>query len=205
MLPAGVDAVAVLHADHRRDGLGLGEVLGADVGEAQVADQAGVAQVGERAEVLGDRAAAQPVRAQVHHVEVVAAELAQVLLDLRRAAAPGGRRGQPPPDGSRPGPTLVTMTRSSGYGASAAVISSVAERGRADAQGAAGREVERGGVDVVDAELDRAAQHGRRPGPGRGSAVIRMEPKPIRCTVRSPSVQVPAAAAVISSVGIGRP
>jgi hypothetical protein len=37
-----------------------------------------------------------------------------------------------------------------------------------------------------------------------GFAVMRIEPKPIRLTVRLPSVQVPTAAAVISAVGIRR-
>ena len=91
-----------------------------------MADQPGVAQVGQRAEVLGDRALAEG--AQVHHVEVVAAELAQVLLDLA-AQLLGPRPGQPLPGRRRgPGPTFVAMTRSSGYGASAVLISSLAER-----------------------------------------------------------------------------
>jgi hypothetical protein len=37
--------------------------------------------------------------------------------------------GSHSPDGSRRGPTLVAMTRSSGYGDSAVLISSLAERG----------------------------------------------------------------------------
>src|SRR4051812_793380 len=37
-----------------------------------------------------------------------------------------------------------------------------------------------------------------------GFAVRRIDPKPIRLTVRSPSVQVPAAAAVVSWAGIRR-
>ena len=97
--------------DHRGDGLGLGQVRWPDAGDAQLADQPGVAQLGQRAEMLGDRIGG--VGAEVHQVEVVAAELAQVLLDLA-AQLPGGGPGQPPPDGSRPGPTLVAMTRSSG-------------------------------------------------------------------------------------------
>ncbi|KEF08404.1 hypothetical protein ADK78_05640 [Kitasatospora aureofaciens] len=70
--------VHVLYADHRCDGPGLGEVVGADVGQAQVADEAGRAQFGECAEAFGDGIDADD--AQVHHVQVVAAELARVLL-----------------------------------------------------------------------------------------------------------------------------
>ena len=51
---------------------------------------------------------------------MVAAELAQVVLDECRAV---GRAG---PGRSAVGPTLVAMTRSSGYGASASRISSLA-------------------------------------------------------------------------------
>ena len=45
-----------------------------------------------------------------------------------RSWSGAGRGAATVPDGSRPGPTLVTMTRSSGYGASAELISSLAER-----------------------------------------------------------------------------
>lgn len=86
------DAVHVLYADHRCDGLGLGEVFGADVGDAQVADEPGVAQSGQCAETFGDRIGSDD--AQVHHVEVVTAELAQVLLDLAAQLLRGGM-GQP--------------------------------------------------------------------------------------------------------------
>jgi hypothetical protein len=57
-----------------------------------VPDQSRVAQLGERAEVFGDRVdAAQPP--QVHHVQVVAAELAQVLLHLpAQLVGPGHRQ-----------------------------------------------------------------------------------------------------------------
>jgi len=88
----GVDAVAVLHADHRGDGLGLGQVRGPDAGDTQLADQPGVAQLGQRAEMLGDRIGG--VGAEIHQIEVIAAELAQVLLDLA-AQLPGGGPGQP--------------------------------------------------------------------------------------------------------------
>jgi hypothetical protein len=39
-----VEAVAVLHAGHRRDGLGLGQATWLACGQAQVPDQPGVAQ-----------------------------------------------------------------------------------------------------------------------------------------------------------------
>jgi hypothetical protein len=105
-MPGGArfPAVPVLHADHRRDGPGLVELSHGDAGDAELPDQPGVAQVGQGGEPLGQRILA--LHPQVDHVEMVAAELAQVLLDL---AAQLVR-----PDGSRPGPTLVTMTSPSG-------------------------------------------------------------------------------------------
>ena len=92
-----------------------------------MADEPGVAQLGQRAEVLGDRVGAAR-RAQVDHVEVVAAELAQVLLDLAAQLVRPWPQAATRPTRPGPGPTLVTMTRSSGYGASARLISSFAER-----------------------------------------------------------------------------
>src|SRR4029453_2054655 len=82
----------LLHAYHRRDLLGLGQVLRAGVGYPEVADQTGVAQFGQRAEVPGDRV--PPGQAQVHQFQAVAAELAQVLLDLPAQLGRGGL-GQP--------------------------------------------------------------------------------------------------------------
>ena len=84
VVPSGreLDAEPVLHADHRRDRPEPRPgAAGLIAGQAQMADQPGVAQLGQRAEVLGDRVRCR-TDAQVHHVEVVAAELAQVLLDL---------------------------------------------------------------------------------------------------------------------------
>jgi hypothetical protein len=43
---AQVEAVPVLHADDRRDRLGLGQLVDGHAGDAQVADQAGLAQLG---------------------------------------------------------------------------------------------------------------------------------------------------------------
>lgn len=45
-----------------------------------MADEPGVAELGQCAEALGDRIRSDD--AQVHHIEVIPAELAQVLLDL---------------------------------------------------------------------------------------------------------------------------
>lgn len=87
-----VDAVPVLHADHRGDGLCLGQVFRCDAGDSEVADQPRLAQLGQRAEVLGDGLLAHD--AQVDDVEVVAAQLAQVLLDLT-AQFVGPRRSPP--------------------------------------------------------------------------------------------------------------
>lgn len=93
LLGPRADAVLVLHADHWRDGPSLSELFGVDVGDAQVADEPGVAQVGRCAETLGDRIGSED--AQVHHVEVVTAELTQVLLGLAAQLLRGGM-GEPP-------------------------------------------------------------------------------------------------------------
>lgn len=88
-------------------------------------DQPGVAQFGQRTDVLGERRGAE--RAEVHHVEVVTAEGAQVLLDLA-AQLFGARPGQPRTGRVAAGTDLGDDDRSSGYGASAVLISSLAER-----------------------------------------------------------------------------
>ena len=90
LLPAGpeevtgvrrrADTEAVLHAHHRCDGLRLGQVRGPDIGDAQVADEAGVAQFGQHTEVLGDRV--DRVGAQVHQVEENLRQLGRDHLDL---------------------------------------------------------------------------------------------------------------------------
>ncbi len=77
-------AVAVLDADHRRDRARLRKVGELDAGDAQVPDQAGVAELSQRADVLGYRRHGRHAP-QVHHVQVVTAELAQVLLYLPRS------------------------------------------------------------------------------------------------------------------------
>ena len=105
--------VAVLHADHRRDRPCLGQLLRADPGYAQMADQPGGTQRSEGGEMFSDRRAFGAARdAQVDHVEVISAELAQILLNLpaqlaRLGPVPLTRRVAARPD-------LVVITRSSG-------------------------------------------------------------------------------------------
>ncbi len=152
LLGPGAEPVQVLYADHRRDGPGLGEVFGLHVGQAEVADEPGLAQLGQGAEALGDRIG--PDDAQVHHVEVVAAELAQVLLDLAAQLLRGGVR-QPLPGRASAGADLGGDDEVVRVRCQSLVDQLVggAQRG----------EVEGGGVDVVDAELDGAAQYADRP------------------------------------------
>lgn len=156
-----IEPEAVLHAHHRRDGAGLLEVARLHVGEAEVADQSLLAQFGERAEVLGDGVLAHP--AQVHHVQVVAAELTQVLLDVA-AQVVGARGGAPLPRAVPERPDLRDDDQ----------IVRVRRQGAVDqfVGGAPGGEVERSRVDVVHAELDRPAQDGDRAVPvARGTEV----------------------------------
>ena len=86
----GVHVERVLHGGDRGDRAGPGELCGVDVADAQVPDQARLAQLRQRGEPLGDRfAAGRVLRAdpQVDQVEPVNAELAEVV--LRQAAELG--------------------------------------------------------------------------------------------------------------------
>jgi hypothetical protein len=65
--------VLVLHSGDRGDRAGLGELRGVDVADAQVPDQALLAQLRQRGEPLGDRLAAgrvPPADPQVDQVEM---------------------------------------------------------------------------------------------------------------------------------------
>ncbi|GAB3834686.1 hypothetical protein GCM10027610_030760 [Dactylosporangium cerinum] len=62
-----------------------------DVGQPEVADQPGVTQLCEGAETLRERIPARSLHdPQIHHVEVVAAEAAEVLFDLASQLGSGG-------------------------------------------------------------------------------------------------------------------
>ena len=114
-----VHVEGVLHGGHRGNRAGLGELGGVDVADAQVADEALVAQRGQRREAVTDRFAAGPVLradAQVDQVEPVNAELAEVLLRLGRAAVQALPAGPGTPSGPSIGPTLVAITRPRGRG-----------------------------------------------------------------------------------------
>ena len=122
--------------------------------------------------------------AQVDDVEVVEAELADVLLDLAAQLLGPGRRQ----------PVAGRVAAGADLGGDHEVVG-VGREGRVDQL--VGRaqlgEVERGGVDVVDAQLDGPAEHGDRAARGRWAAraasdMSRMAPNPMRLTVRSPSV-----------------
>ena len=65
------DAVGVLHADDRRDGLGLGQVRGRGVGDAQVPDQPGIAQAGQRAEMLGDKKVSEDDKRRIYIARIM--------------------------------------------------------------------------------------------------------------------------------------
>jgi hypothetical protein len=162
--PAAVEGIGVLDTGHRRDGLGLGEIVGPDAGDAEVPDEPGVAKFGQCAEVLGDGVGGLP--AEVDEVEVITAELAQVLLDL--AAQLRGRGGFLPLPGSVAGRAdLGRDDQIVGVGRQCAVDQLI--------RGTQRREVERGGVDVVHAQFHRPAQD-----PDRTAAVDR---RPIRVSL----------------------
>ena len=96
----GVDAEAVLHADDRDDRLRLRELLEPDVGHAQICRTRPASRSSARAPKCSPIEPG-PEGAQVDQVEVVTAELAQVLLHLA-AQLLRGRPGQPPAGGVTP-------------------------------------------------------------------------------------------------------
>ncbi len=171
--------VPVLHAHHRRDLHRLGQLLRPDVGDAEVPDQSRFAQFGEGAEVLGD-GAGLPVHprapAQVDDVEVVEPELADVLLDL------GAQLLRP-----RVLERAVAGAACAHFRGDDQLVGVRLQR-RADqlVDRAGGQEVEGRGVDVVDAELDGAAQQGDGAGavpgplvPGHAGQAHRAVPDPV--------------------------
>lgn len=117
-----------------------------------MADEPLPAQLGQCAEVFGDRAG--PLGAQVHHVQVVTAELTEVLLDL-------------PPQlfGPGPGQPLTgRVTARPDLGDDDHVVRAGPQRPVDQlVRGTQRREVEGRRVDVIDTELHRAAQHGDGP------------------------------------------
>ena len=135
----------------------------------------------------------------IHHVQVIAPELAQVLLNL--AAQLIGPR--------RVGPATPRIPARPDLGDDDQVVWVGRQRGIDQFVGRPQRgEVKGGSVDMVDPQLDRPSQDGDgcRPVVGAKTSakagpicVRRIEPKPIRLTTRSPSCQVPDAAAVIES------
>lgn len=144
-----IDAVTVLDAHHRRDRLGLRQVRRPDVGQAQVPDQPRVAQFGQLPEVLGHRL--QVVLAQVDHVEMVAAELAQVLLDLAAQFVGAGHR----PAGFRLRADLGGNDQAGRVRVQRLLDEVV---GPVPVHASPLGRVEAGGVDVVDSQLDGTPQ-----------------------------------------------
>ena len=86
-------------------------------------DEPGIAQLRQRAEMVRERCRALLV-APVHHVQVIAAELAQVLLDLPPQLR-GRGRGHPLARRIPAGPDLGHDDQVIRYGASAVLISSL--------------------------------------------------------------------------------
>ena len=187
LVRAGAEPVPVLHAHHRGDRPGLGQLRRRHPGHAQVPDQPGPLQLGQRAERLGDRGHAGH-HPQVHHVEHVPAELPQVLLNLAAQLVRPGRLG--PPAGRVAGRADL--------GHDDQPVRVRAQRRVDQLVGRAQRgEVERGRVDVVDAEFGRAAQHRdglvpvarhgvRDQGPPGLRQPHRAEPHPVHFEVAEP-------------------
>ena len=189
-VPAG-QVVEVLDAHDRRDLLRLRQLLGVDHREPEVPDQPLGPQRGQLRELLRERArhrrvpvvpAADP---QVDGVEGVDPEPLQVVVHL---LAQVGR-------GAREHPAAGGVAHRADLGDDAQVIRVRRERLADDLVGDV-RPVEVGRVDVVDAELDRGAEHGDRLGPvgrrpedpGPASCIA---PNPTRATVWSPSWNAP--------------
>ena len=158
-VPAG-QVIEVLDAHDRRDLLRLRQLLGVHHREPEVPDQPLGPQRGQLRELLRERArhrrvpvvpAADP---QVDGVEGVDPEPLQVVVHL---LAQVGR-------GPREHPAAGGVAHRADLGDDAQVIRVRRERLADDLVGDV-RPVEVGRVDVVDAELDRGAEHGDRLGP----------------------------------------
>ncbi len=194
------EAERVLHADQARGVGGLADRVEAGVGDADPGDLALVAQLDHRGQLVLERHDLGRVvdvalvhEAQVDRAEALGAERAQVVLDaLAQLLGPLG--GQPV--------ALVVAARAD-LGDEDQLLG-VRVQGLADQLVGHVGAVELRGVDVVDAQLDRAPEHGqgllavarRTHDTGAGSC---MAPKPTRWTGRSPRWPIGPEEAVVGS------
>ena len=142
----------VLHADDLGDGAPLLDLRRGDVAEPDVPDEPLLLQFGQRRQRCLDRAFGGAVDtehdAQIDHVEHLEPEIGQVVVH-RLGERLGRERRVPGAVGAPPRPDL---------GDDGQIIGIGVERLPDDAVGDV-RAVEIAGVDVVDALLDRRAQH----------------------------------------------
>ena len=143
--------VEVLHAHHRRDRPGLGELGGGDVADPEVADEALLLQLRQRREGLGERLVVVVGDAQVDDVEGLQAEPPEVLVHLADELV--GRGVEVP----RP----VVPAPAADLGDDPQVVG-VGVQGLADDLVDDERPVEVAGVDVGDTAVDGLAQDGDR-------------------------------------------
>ena len=189
------EVVVVLHADDRRDGLGLGELCVVTLLTPRCRISPSCCSCGERLERLGQRPLDRLGEAghpQVDHVEDVEAQVVEVV--VHGLAQLVGRQCL--------GPVAVRRPPGADLGDDHQVVG-VGVQGLADDLVGDVRAVVVAGVDVVDAELDRPAEHRDRRRPGRPGGPITcgpascMAPYPSRCTERSPRANLPDFSAVV--------
>jgi hypothetical protein len=143
----------VLHRGDRGDSLCLGQTGGIDAAEPEMPDHAFVPQIGQRTERVGQRYAIrrkQTVAAhpQVHQVELLEAKPAQVLGDLAgQLLRPAGRY-----------PLACLAAEHADLGRDHQVRRIWVQRLAKQVVGDMGP-IEVAGVDVGDAQFDRAPQH----------------------------------------------
>ena len=144
--PVG-DVVEVLHADDRGDRLRLGDLVGVDGADAEVADEPLLLQLGERAERLGDRPGLgrrrSPPTRRLTTSRASRPSRRRLSCTAWRSSS-GERACGHPPSASRRAPDLGHEVQVVGVGVQRLLDDLVGDVGA----------VEVAGVDVGDAELD---------------------------------------------------
>ncbi|EAU69609.1 hypothetical protein STIAU_2984 [Stigmatella aurantiaca DW4/3-1] len=147
--------VLVLHADDGGDPASLRDLRGGDVAQADVAHQPLLLEPGQHREWRLDGALCGSMsaehEAQVHHVEGLQAQVAQVVVD-RLSQLLGGEGREPGAILAPPGADLGDDDEIAGIGRERFADQPVRDV----------RAVVVAGVDVVDPARDRLAQHGQR-------------------------------------------
>jgi hypothetical protein len=148
------DIVMILDADDRRDPLRLLELREGDVAEAEMAYQALPLELGQRGEAFLDRSflgSLDAADAQVHRVDRIDAEVAQIVVDAGDQVGRLARRD----------PGCIAAAHRADLADNGEIVRIGMER-FADDPVDDMRPVKVAGVDMVDAARHRGAKHGDR-------------------------------------------